>query len=132
MNICFFNIFFISLRRKCSITKQLIINDNKKRHYSNLLLCIEICGDGGPKPFSDEEEKAMTEFVLSLRKTHPTRLNKNIKRRFKNEVFTPLIREDIDKFGKPKNNFHSAYIGIDWALQNFVDKQPMEDSDEEE
>ncbi len=61
----------------------------RKDIIQNLLLCIEICGDGGPKPFSD-------------------------------------------KFGKPKNNFHSAYIGIDWALQNFVDKQPMEDSDEEE
>lgn len=45
-------------------------------------------------------------------------LHKDIKRKFKDEVFTKLIQEDITKHGKPIHSINSAYIGIEWAMNN--------------
>lgn len=44
------------------------------------------------------------------------KLSRNIKRKFKNDVFNNLIREDIEKHGKVMHSINSAYIGIEWAL----------------
>lgn len=43
-------------------------------------------------------------------------LSRNIKRKFKNDVFTNLIKEDIERYGKGMHSINSAYIGIEWAL----------------
>ena len=44
------------------------------------------------------------------------KLSRDIKRKFKNDVFTNLIKEDIEKHGKGMHSINSAYIGIEWAL----------------
>lgn len=44
------------------------------------------------------------------------KLSRDIKRKFKNDVFTNLIKEDIEKYGKGMHSINSAYIGIEWAL----------------
>ena len=46
-----------------------------------------------------------------------TTLSRDIKRKFKNDVFTNLIKEDIDRHGKGMHSINSAYIGIEWALK---------------
>ena len=43
-------------------------------------------------------------------------LSRDIKRKFKNDVFTNLIKEDIERYGKGMHSINSAYIGIEWAL----------------
>ena len=43
-------------------------------------------------------------------------LSKDIKKKFKNDVFTNLIKEDIERHGKGMHSINSAYIGIEWAL----------------
>ena len=43
-------------------------------------------------------------------------LKRDIKRKFKHDVFTNLIKEDIEKHGKPMHSINSAYIGIEWVL----------------
>lgn len=45
-----------------------------------------------------------------------TTLSRDIKRKFKNDVFTNLIKEDIERHGKGMHSINSAYIGIEWAL----------------
>lgn len=45
-----------------------------------------------------------------------TTLSKDIKRKFKNDVFTNLIKEDVERYGKGMHSINSAYIGIEWAL----------------
>lgn len=45
-----------------------------------------------------------------------TKISRYIKRKFKNDVFTNLIKEDIKKYGKGMHSINSAYIGIEWAL----------------
>ena len=49
------------------------------------------------------------------------KLSRNIKRKFKNDVFNNLIKEDIEKHGKVMHSINSAYIGIDWALKQNED-----------
>ncbi len=49
------------------------------------------------------------------------KLSREIKRKFKDEVFTNLIKEDIEKYGKPRHSINSAYIGIEWAINNIED-----------
>ena len=44
------------------------------------------------------------------------KLSRDIKRKFKNDVFTNIIKEDIEKYGKGMHSINSAYIGIEWAL----------------
>lgn len=44
------------------------------------------------------------------------KLKRDIKRKFKQDVFTNLIKEDIEKHGKPMHSINGAYIGIEWAL----------------
>lgn len=44
------------------------------------------------------------------------KLSREIKRKFKNDVFSNLIKEDIEKYGKGMHSINSAYIGIEWAL----------------
>ena len=44
------------------------------------------------------------------------KLSRDIKRNFKNDVFTNLIKKDIEKYGKGMHSINSAYIGIEWAL----------------
>ena len=44
------------------------------------------------------------------------KLSRDIKRKFKNDVFTNLIKKDIEKYGKGMHSINSAYIGIEWAL----------------
>lgn len=44
------------------------------------------------------------------------KLSREIKRNFKNDVFTNLIKKDIEKYGKGMHSINSAYIGIEWAL----------------
>lgn len=44
------------------------------------------------------------------------KIARDIKRKFKNDVFTNLIKEDIEKYGKGMHSINSAYIGIEWAL----------------
>ena len=41
------------------------------------------------------------------------KLSRQIKRKFKDEVFTNLIKEDIERYGKPRHSINSAYIGIE-------------------
>lgn len=48
--------------------------------------------------------------------TPQTTLSRDIKRKFKNDVFTNLIKEDIERHGKGMHSINSAYIGIEWAL----------------
>lgn len=45
-----------------------------------------------------------------------TKLLTVIKRKFKKEIFTNLIKEDIERYGKGMHSINSAYIGIEWAL----------------
>lgn len=45
-----------------------------------------------------------------------TKLLTDIKRKFKKEIFTNLIKEDIERHGKGMHSINSAYIGIEWAL----------------
>lgn len=45
-----------------------------------------------------------------------TKLSRDIKRKFKHDVFTNLIKEDIEKHGKAMHSINSAYVGIEWAL----------------
>lgn len=45
-----------------------------------------------------------------------SKLTRDIKRKFKNDVFTNLIKEDIERHGKGMHSINSAYIGIEWAL----------------
>ena len=45
-----------------------------------------------------------------------TKLSRQIKRKFKEDVFTNLIKEDIENYGKGIHSINSAYIGIEWAL----------------
>ena len=45
-----------------------------------------------------------------------SKISRDIKRKFKNDVFTKLIKEDIEKHGKGMHSINSAYIGIEWAL----------------
>ena len=49
------------------------------------------------------------------------KLKIDIKRKFKQDVFTNLIKEDIEKHGKPMHSINSAYIGIEWALNHSDD-----------
>lgn len=49
------------------------------------------------------------------------KLSRDIKRKFKNDVFTNLIKEDIEKHGKGMHSINSAYIGIEWALNQNED-----------
>lgn len=49
------------------------------------------------------------------------KLSKDIKRKFKNDVFTNLIKEDIEKYGKGMHSINSAYIGIEWVLNQNED-----------
>lgn len=49
------------------------------------------------------------------------KISRFIKRKFKNDVFNNLIREDIEKHGKVIHSINSAYIGIDWALKQNED-----------
>ena len=59
-------------------------------------------------------------------------LSRDIKRKFKNDVFTNLIKEDIDMYGKGMHSINSAYIGIEWALnqsdeiKNLIEKNDYE------
>ena len=46
-----------------------------------------------------------------------TKISRFIKRKFKNDVFNNLIKDDIEKHGKVIHSINSAYIGIDWALK---------------
>ena len=46
-----------------------------------------------------------------------SKLSIDIKRKFKNDVFTNLIKEDIERHGKGMHSINSAYIGIEWALK---------------
>lgn len=48
-----------------------------------------------------------------------TKLLRQIKRKFKEDVFTKLIKEDIEKHGKPMHSINSAYIGIEWTINNY-------------
>ena len=60
------------------------------------------------------------------------KLSRDIKRKFKNDVFTNLIKEDIEKHGKGMHSINSAYIGIEWALnQNEEIKTLIENNDYE-
>lgn len=43
-----------------------------------------------------------------------TKISRYVKKKFKNDVFTNLIKEDIEKHGKVIHCINSAYIGIDW------------------
>ena len=45
-----------------------------------------------------------------------SKLSRDIKRKFKNDIFTNLIKEDIERHGKGMHSINSAYIGIEWAL----------------
>ena len=47
------------------------------------------------------------------------KIKRDIKRKFKQDVFTNLIKEDIEKHGKPMHSINSAYIGIEWVLSNY-------------
>ena len=59
-----------------------------------------------------------------------TKLHRQIKRKFKEDVFTNLIKEDIKVYGKPRHSINGAYIGIEWALnQNEEIKKLIEDND---
>ena len=59
-------------------------------------------------------------------------LSRDIKRKFKNDVFTNLIKEDIDMYGKGMHSINSAYIGIEWALnQSDEIKNLIENNDYE-
>ena len=58
------------------------------------------------------------------------KLSQTIKKKFKADVFTNLIKEDIKVHGKPRHNINGAYIGIEWALnQNEEIKKLIEDND---
>ena len=45
-----------------------------------------------------------------------SKLPRDIKRKFKNDIFINLIKEDIERHGKSMHCIKSAYIGIEWAL----------------
>ena len=53
-------------------------------------------------------------------------LSRDIKRKFKNDVFTNLIKEDIERYGKCMHSINSAYIGIEWALKQSDDIKNLE------
>lgn len=58
------------------------------------------------------------------------KLDRQIKKKFKEDVFTNLIKEDIKVHGKPRHSINGAYIGIEWALkQNEEIKKLIEDND---
>ena len=58
------------------------------------------------------------------------KIKRDIKRKFKQDVFTNLIKEDIEKHGKPMHSINSAYIGIEWALnQSDEIKKLIENND---
>lgn len=58
------------------------------------------------------------------------KLSQTIKKKFKADVFTNLIKEDIKVHGKPRHSINNAYIGIEWALkQNEEIKKLIEDND---
>lgn len=48
-----------------------------------------------------------------------SKLSIDIKRKFKNDVFTNLIKKDIEKHGRGMHSINSAYIGIEWVLNNY-------------
>ena len=50
-----------------------------------------------------------------------TKLLTVIKRKFKKEIFTNLIKEDIEMYGRPIHSISSAYIGLEWAINNSED-----------
>ena len=52
-----------------------------------------------------------------LHQNMKSKLSRDIKRKFKNDVFTNLIKEDIERHGKGMHSINSAYIGIEWALK---------------
>ena len=57
------------------------------------------------------------------------KLSRVIKRNFKNDVFNNLIKEDIEKHGKGMHSINSAYIGIEWAInQNEEIKKLIENN----
>ena len=41
------------------------------------------------------------------------KLDRQIKKKFKEDVFTNLIKEDIKVHGKPRHSINGAYIGIE-------------------
>lgn len=58
------------------------------------------------------------------------KLDRQIKKKFKEDVFINLIKEDIKVHGKPRHSINGAYIGIEWALkQNEEIKKLIEDND---
>ena len=50
-----------------------------------------------------------------------TKLLTVIKRKFKKEIFTNLIKKDIEMYGRPIHSISSAYIGLEWAINNSED-----------
>lgn len=50
-----------------------------------------------------------------------TKLLTVIKRKFKKEIFTKLIKKDIEMYGRPIHSISSAYIGLEWAINNSED-----------
>lgn len=54
-----------------------------------------------------------------------TKLLTDIKRKFKKEIFTNLIKEDIKMYGRPIHSISSAYIGLEWAINNSEDIKEM-------
>ena len=54
-----------------------------------------------------------------------TNLLTDIKRKFKKEIFTNLIKEDIKMYGRPIHSISSAYIGLEWAINNSEDIKEM-------
>lgn len=58
------------------------------------------------------------------------KLSIQIKKKFKEDVFTNIVKEDIKINGKPRHSINDAYIGIEWALnQNEEIKKLIENND---
>lgn len=46
--------------------------------------------------------------------------NHDLKKQFKQEIFTKLCEKDIKYCGKPRHHLNSAYEAIDWICDNFM------------